>query len=84
MRRGIVEHHRIHDSAGWYTHRLQNQCEIKQADWLLRLGHLLVELSICQGDESKVREELSAIELDEVMEGALHRCSARWRASAAA
>ncbi len=84
VRRRIVEHHRIHDSAGWYTHRLQNQCEIKQAEWLLRLGHLLVELCICEGDEGKVREELSAIEMDEVLEKSLHCCSARWRASAAA
>ncbi|MCO4773884.1 MAG: MATE family efflux transporter [Deltaproteobacteria bacterium] len=83
VRRGIVDHHRIHHSAGWYTHLLQNRRDLSEANWLLRLGHLLAELCLVEGEEGKVREELSAIELDAELRVHLERAAARWRAEAA-
>ncbi|CAN0462042.1 unnamed protein product, partial [Ectocarpus fasciculatus] len=41
---GTVEHHRLHDSAGWYTHPLHDSQDVETAEWLLRLAHALYEI----------------------------------------
>jgi len=66
--RGVVEHHRMHDSAGWYTHPLHDRRDIEEARWLLRLGHALV--TACAEGGDGVDAELAALELDDEVRAA--------------
>ena len=34
--RGCVTHHRLHEDNGWYSHALQNEQDISEAQWLIR------------------------------------------------
>ena len=83
VQRGLVEHHRMHDSAGWYTHALLNRRDVSEANWLLRLGHLLTRLSDARGDEGAVLEELQSIEKDDLLAKQIHCAASRWRSEAA-
>jgi hypothetical protein len=82
-REGLVEHHRMHDSAGWYTHPLHDAEEIDQALMLLRIGHALVSLCKAGGAHSAL-EEFEDIELTEPARVALEAAAARWAKQSAA
>ena len=83
---GIVEHHRLHDGAGWFTHPLHSGREVAEAEWLLKLAHLLVELCAEGPDGPHAAAERAALPLSEAARAALdvavQRASACRRSSA--
>lgn len=82
--RGVLEHHRLHDSAGWYTHPLHDGRELDEALWLLQLAHLVTSVCRADGDIDAVAEELGGVEVDDEIRAALQIAADRIAARRAA
>jgi putative MATE family efflux protein len=78
---GVVEPHRMHEGAGWYTHRLQDADDLDRAQWLLRLGHGLTRLFCHDPPTPEGRSDLDDLNLDDALRAALDRSKARWLAT---
>jgi hypothetical protein len=80
--RGLVEHHRLHDSAGWFTHRFHDNCEVEQAKWLLRLAHAVYEIRQRGLGHEETQAELSSLGLEETCQAAIAQAASRWTPAA--
>lgn len=80
IRRGLVEHHRLHDSAGWYTHAFHDTRSLEESAWLLRLAHSVYAIRL-NGVDAQVTEQLTALGLDVSCQSALTTAAARWEAA---
>ncbi|MFT5683303.1 MAG: putative MATE family efflux protein [Myxococcota bacterium] len=78
--RGLVEHHRMHDSAGWYTHVFHDTRSLEEAGWLLRLAHVIYAIRL-RGTDEQAAEALSELDLDGPCQAALAQAAARWEAA---
>lgn len=78
VERGTVEHHRLHDSAGWFTHPLHDSQDVETAEWLLRLAHALYEIKKRGPESPLTTEELDALSLCERSRSAIITATQRW------
>ncbi len=78
VREDKVDHHRIiHDSC-WVTHRLEEESDVPEALWLLRLAHALYRLALEPGP---AEEELKDLHLSDELRGCVDRANRRWVAA---
>jgi len=78
---GRLEHHRLHHDSAWYTHQLSDADDVKEARWLLNLGHTLYELRQRNARPEEVCEGLRSLGLS--LEGSkiMAPCAAQWSAA---
>jgi hypothetical protein len=71
--RGICQPHPEHPDNGWYTHTLGSETE-----WLLRLAHLLYEMSHRGVGDPVTRAELDAFTATDRCLTAMTAAAERW------
>ncbi len=76
--RGIVSPHPLHDDNGWYVHDLRDRASAEETIWLLRLAHLLYELSQRGGGDPVTRAEMDAFTISERCVSAMTAAAERW------
>ena len=76
--RGLVEPHRQHPDNGWYTHRLGDAEGPESGEWLLRLTHLLYEMSHRGPGDPVTRAELDAFTTTDRCVAAMTAAAGRW------
>ena len=75
---GFLEHHRLHDGNGWFTHKLESEQDVNIAKWLIKLNHLLYEIKKRGLDDPITQKEFAAVEVCEVGRAVLQKCVGRW------
>lgn len=78
--RGVVSHHPSHDDNGWYVHEIRNRTEVQETVWLIRLSHLLYEVSRRGIHDPITQAELDAFSASENCVAAMLASANRWAA----
>lgn len=78
----LLEEHRVHERAGWYTHALVEGQDVADAEWLLRLAHLLYEIRVEGLEGEHAAAELEGLPLSPAALAAVEVAAARWVAAA--
>lgn len=81
VREGRLDHHRLHDDAGWYTHPFHDSRQVTEAEWLLRLAHALHGLRAT--GLAAEGGALGALELGADAAAAVQASARRWSAAEA-
>ena len=84
VNRGVVDHHPGHDDNGWYVHRISTENELEETVWLLRLAHLLYDLSRRGAADPITQGELDVFTMSPACVDAMVKASDRWIAEPAA
>lgn len=74
----VLEEHRVHERAGWYTHELHVRRDVEEAEWLLRLAHLLYEIRVEGIEGEHAAGELDGLRMPEGVRGAVEVAAGRW------
>jgi hypothetical protein len=78
VQRGKVEHHRMHNGSGWYTHAFHDSQSIVEITQLLRLAHVLYEMRLRGAEAEQTQAELATLQLSPTCVAALERAASRW------
>jgi putative MATE family efflux protein len=78
VKQKMLEHHRLHDNAGWYSRQLVTSHDVRQSQWVLRLAHALFEIWKRGVDHEISKQELAALNLPEGAAEAITTAAARW------
>ena len=79
---GSVEHHRLHETSGWFTHTLKVEHDVDIAKWLITLNHLLYEIKKRGFEDPITRKDYEAIEVCELGRAILTNVIGRWKSVA--
>ena len=78
IRLGIVHNHPQHPDNGWYSHDLRSKKEVEETIWLIRLAHVLYELSERGPGDPVTQEELNGFIISEQCKQSLISSAKRW------
>lgn len=76
--RGVLEHHRLHDNNGWFTHLFHNEKEVSRAEWVLRLSHALYEIKKRGPEAPLTNQELDTLDIPAAGRAAVIAAAQRW------
>ena len=79
IRLGVVESHPKHEDNGWYSHSLTNKKQAEETIWLLRMTHLLYELSERGEGDPITQEELKNFIVSDQCKRSLIASAKRWQ-----
>lgn len=77
--RGVVTPHRQHEDNGWFSHSITSADEVDQAVWLLRLAHLLYEMSRRGIGDPVTQAELAEFTVTEQCVQSMLASARRWQ-----
>ena len=78
VRRGLLAHHGGQEDTGWYQHRLEGEEDASGLVWVLRLTHLLYELSQRGAGDPITQAELDAFTATEACVASMRAAAERW------
>lgn len=78
VQRGVVHHHAEHPDNGWYTHNLREHPSAEYGIWLLRLSHLLYEMSNRGEGDPVTQSELQQFTHTPACVAAMTAAANRW------
>ena len=81
--RGTVEHHPAHDDNGWYVHQIDDTRQVEETIWLLRLAHLLYEVSRRGIHDPITQDEMAAFTATDRCVAAMKASAKRWEPQSA-
>lgn len=79
---GVLEEHRVHERAGWYTHALNEREDVAEAEWLLRMAHLLYEVCVEGIEGEHAAAEFADLPMPDAARAAVVVAASRWAAVA--
>ena len=79
VHRGVVIHHPQHEDHGWYSHHLSSRQEVTETVWLIRLVHLLYELSQRGEADPLTQKEMAAFTMSQRCIDSMVAAAERWK-----